>query len=110
MIWGALFSIIVFPVVWGFTEEITYAGYAFPQLQIITKNTWIAYAPVAFFWAFQHVVLPLRFNPNFILYRFFSSLPIALVVLPIYMKKRRLFLFIVAHWAADCLSAVLETM
>ncbi|WP_247231441.1 CPBP family intramembrane glutamic endopeptidase [Telluribacter sp. SYSU D00476] len=104
---GALYSILVWPIIWGVTEELTYFGYAFPRLQVLTRNTWLAGALVAFFFALQHVALPLRYDVDFMLYRFFSSLPVALVILPLYLRTRRLFPFIVAHWVVDCLSAVL---
>ena len=104
---GALFSVLVWPLIWGFTEELTYFGYAFPRLQVLTRSTWIAGALVALAFALQHVAMPLRFDVDFMLYRFFSSLPIALVVLPLYLRTRRLFPFMIAHWVVDCLSAVL---
>jgi len=35
-LWGSLYSLIVWPLIWAFAEEMTYQGYALPRLELIT--------------------------------------------------------------------------
>lgn len=48
---------LVWPLIWGFTEQMTYNGYLTPRQQVISGNT--AIGVVAFFWPFQHAFVPL---------------------------------------------------
>jgi hypothetical protein len=79
--WGTLYSLVVWPLIWAFAEEMTYQGYALPWMP-----DWR--------WA---------------LYRFGSSLLIGMVLPIIYLRTRRLAPFIIAHWAANFV-AVLMTV
>ncbi len=107
-LWGALFSLLVFPVLWGITEQATYQGYALPRLQVLTGNTRLAALIVAFGWALQHTALPFLPDWQFIIYRFISTLPFAIVI-PIYLKTKRLTPFMIAHWGVDLLSVALTS-
>lgn len=107
-LWGALFSLLVFPVLWGVTEQLTYQGYALPRLQALTGKTWLAVLIVAFGWALQHTALPFRPDWQFVLYRFISTLPFA-VVIPIYLRTKRLTPFMLAHWGVDTLSVAIAS-
>ncbi len=60
-------------------------------------------AIVAFGWAAQHIALPLG-DPQWMLYRFLSSLPIALLMPVLYLRTRRLVPLIIAHAVADALA------
>lgn len=108
-LWGTLFSLLVFPVLWGVTEQLTYQGYALPRLRALTGKTGPAVLIVAFGWALQHTALPFRPDWHFILYRFISTLPFA-VVIPIYLKTRRLTPFMLAHWGVDMLSVMMTSV
>ena len=107
-LWGTLFSLLVFPVLWGITEQLTYQGYALPRLQMLTGKTWLAVLIVAFGWALQHTALPFLPDWQFILYRFVSTLPFAIII-PIYLKIKRLTPFMIAHWGVDMLSIVITS-
>lgn len=107
-LWGALFSLLVFPVLWGITEQLTYQGYALPRLQALTGKTWLAVLIVAFGWALQHTALPFLPDWQFILYRFISTLPFAIII-PIYLKTKRLTPFMIAHWGVDMLSVAMTS-
>jgi hypothetical protein len=105
-LWGALYSVLVWPLFWGFAEQLTYLGYALPRLESLAKRAWVAPTLVVFFWAVQHVALPLRFDAQFMLYRALSPLPIVVVMVLIYRRQRRLVPFIVAHVLVDALSSL----
>lgn len=108
-LWGTLFSLLVWPLLWGVTEQLTYQGYALPRLQALTGKTGLAVLIVAFGWALQHTALPFLPDWQFILYRFVSTLPFA-VVIPIYLKTKRLTPFMLAHWGVDMLSVAITSL
>lgn len=99
--WAAFYSLLIFPVIWGLMEQVTYQGYALPRLEALWKHRGFAVAIVAFGWGFQHIALPLTLDVRFMLFRFLSFLPLAVVMTLIYLRTRRLIPFIVAHWAVD---------
>jgi membrane protease YdiL (CAAX protease family) len=82
-------------------EQTTYQGYILPRLEGTLKRTGLAVVIVAFGWGLQHIALPFTFDLRFMLYRFLSFLPLAVVMTLVYLRTRRLMPFIVAHWAVD---------
>lgn len=102
-VWAAIYSLLVFPIVWGLMEQCTYQGYALPRLEGSLNSSGIAIVIVAFGWGIQHIALPLTFDVRFMLYRFLSFIPLAVVMTLVYLRTRRLIPFIVAHWAVDML-------
>jgi len=100
-LWGALYGLLVWPIIWGIAEQMTYQGYSLPRLQVLSGRGWLAVIIVCFGWAIQHSALPLMLNWQWMLYRFASALPIAIVLPIVYLRTRRLLPFIIAHWAAD---------
>lgn len=106
----ALYGVFVFPAIWGLTEQMTYNGYLLPRFQVLSGRTTVAVALVSFAWSFQHVLQPLTFNPNFMLYRFLAPIPFSIFITLAYLRVRRLLPFVIAHWlmdAADVLMTVL---
>ncbi len=108
--WGTLFSLIIWPVIWAFAEEMTYQGYALPRLEVISGRSWLAVIIVGFGWALQHSALPLMADWRWAAYRFGSSLLIGIVLPIIYLRTRRLFPFILAHWAANFVSVLMTVV
>jgi len=102
----ALYSVLVFPAIWGMTEEMTYNGYLLPRIQALSGSNILALVVVSFAWALQHIALPLTFDPRFMLFRFISFIPLALLWTVLYLRLRRLLPFIVAHWGLDALGTV----
>lgn len=47
-LWGSLYGLIVWPLIWAFAEEMNYQGYALPRHEIITGRAWVAILIVAF--------------------------------------------------------------
>jgi membrane protease YdiL (CAAX protease family) len=106
-LWGTLYSLVVWPLLWAFAEEMTYQGYALPRLKILTGRSWLAVILVGFGWALQHVALPFVADWRFMLFRFASSLLIGIVLPIIYLRTRRLLPFIIGHWAANLVSVLM---
>lgn len=103
---AALYAVLVWPLIWGFTEQMTYNGYLVPRFQVLSGSTGIAIAVVAFAWSFQHVVMPLTFDPDFMLHRFLSSIPNTTFMIAVYLRTRRLLPLAIAHWLMDGASAL----
>ena len=105
-VWAVIYSLLVFPLIWGMVEQLTYQGYALPRLQALTRKSWVAVVLVTFGWAVQHVGLPSVFDLRYMLVRLLSFLPLALVMTVVYLRVRRLLPFFIAHWAMDFLGVV----
>jgi len=105
---GALYSFLIWPVIWALTEVVTYLGYVLPRLNILTGRMSIAFVMVVFFWSVHTVrcrcasISVSCSGDQSILCR--SSRYSFLILI----RTRRLQPLIVAHWTADAL-AVLAT-
>jgi membrane protease YdiL (CAAX protease family) len=98
---AALYGLVIWPFVWGVTEQMTYNGYLAPRFQVLFRRTAPAVACVAIVWSFQHVVMPLTFDPKFMLFRMLSLLPFSVFVTLAYLRLRRLVPFALAHGVMD---------
>lgn len=105
-LWGAIYSVTIWPILWAFTEQITYLGYALPRIERHVGKKWIAIAIVSFGWALQHAALPLSFDWNYIIMRVISFVPVAIVMALLYTRSRRLSPFIISHWIMDLTAAL----
>jgi uncharacterized protein len=99
---AVIYSIVIWPVVWAFTEELTYLGFIFPRLERITKRTWLAAILVILFWALQHIAMPFIPDGRYLFYRTISALPITVTITLIYiLGGRKIPPLIFAHWFSD---------
>ncbi len=98
---AALYGVLVWPFVWGLTEQMTYNGYLLPRFQVLCRTTSVAIAIVAFSWSLQHVFMPLTFDANFMAYRLLASLPLAVFETFVYLRLRRLLPLAIAHALMD---------
>ena len=76
-LWAAYASIILFPVTQGLAELATYFAYVMPKLQNQGMKPWMAVTLPVLFLAFQHIGVPLLFNPRYLLWRGLMFLPFA---------------------------------
>jgi len=107
---GALYAVLVFPVLWGVTEQMTYNGYLAPRIQVVARSTVIAVALVAFSWSFQHVVMPVRLDASYAAYRMLSPIPFSIFIVLVYLRTRRLTPLAIAHGAMDGADAFLNLL
>jgi hypothetical protein len=107
---AALYAAFVFPLIWGFTEQMTYNGYLAPRIQVIAGGTAVAVALVAFSWSFQHVVMPVMFDPAYMLYRMISPIPFSIFIILVYLRMRRLVPLAIVHALLDGASAFAGTL
>ncbi len=105
--WGGLiYAFAIFPIIWGFTEQITYNGYLFPRLEAFTNKTWLAYLIVVPFFTLQHIALPLILQTQALIYGAIWTLPLVLVIVFLYIKTRRLLPLIIAHFMIEVFALV----
>ena len=104
-LWAVLFSRVIWWVIWSFTEELTYQGYALPRLLAITKYKWLAIAWVSFGWSLQHSFLT-YINVQHALFLFIMFVPLTLILQLIYLRLGRLMPVVVAHWLMDLTSVL----
>lgn len=104
-LWAVLYSRTIWWVIWSFTEELTFQGYALPRLQALTKHKWIAVMWVSFGWALQHSFLPF-ISLQHALYLFIMFVPLTLALQFIYLRLGRLMPVIIAHWLMDLTSVL----
>lgn len=105
-LWAGLYSALVWPLLWGFTEEATYNGYAAPRVAAL-RGRGFAVALVSVGWALQHVALPFRPDPVFLALRLAPSLAVAVAATTIYLRTRRLLPLAIAHWLVDAATGAL---
>jgi hypothetical protein len=98
---ATLYGVIVFPLLWGLTEQTTYNGYVLPRFEVLAGNTALAVAVVSLVWAFQHAVMPLTFDARFIVYRLLSPIPFSIFITLVYLRIRRIVPLATAHWLMD---------
>ncbi|HEY7465391.1 MAG TPA: CPBP family glutamic-type intramembrane protease, partial [Dehalococcoidia bacterium] len=98
---AALYGVLVWPFLWGLTEQLTYNGYLLPRFQALCRNTGLAVAIVAFAWSFQHVVMPLTFDAEFMVFRLLSPVPNTVFSTLLYLRLRRVLPLAVAHALLD---------
>jgi membrane protease YdiL (CAAX protease family) len=106
-LWGVIYSLSVWWLIWSPTEEMTYNAYALPRLEALFGSKWKAVAVVGFWWALQHCFIPLILDWKYIVWRFLAFLPGVVAFTLLYLRVRRLSPFIVAHWPMDIYAALL---
>jgi membrane protease YdiL (CAAX protease family) len=107
---AALYGVLVFPFIWGLTEQMTYNGYLLPRFQVLCRSTPLAVALVAFVWSFQHVVMPLTLDAKFMAFRLLSPIPHTLFVMLVYLRLRRLVPLALAHALMDGTSVLIGVL
>jgi uncharacterized protein len=107
---AALYGVLVWPFIWGLTEQMTYNGYLLPRFRILCRSTTAAVAVVAFAWSFQHVVMPLTFDGKFMVFRLLSSVPHSVFETLLYLRLRRLVPFAIAHAVMDGASVLMGVL
>jgi membrane protease YdiL (CAAX protease family) len=104
-LWGALYAIVVWPIVWAITEDMVYFGYALPRLQALSGKGWIAVLIVSFGWGIQHCALPMV-DGQWALYRFIVPFILGIVWSVLYFRLRSLLPFIISHWVLNFVSVL----
>jgi membrane protease YdiL (CAAX protease family) len=97
----AIVNMLLLPVTTALAEDGLYLGYGVNRL----KNKYASIFVPAFFYALQHSFIPTLFDGKFILYRFFSFLPLTIILCWNYNKKRNPLPIMIGHALIDMASA-----
>jgi uncharacterized protein len=107
---AALYGVLVWPFLWGMTEQMTYNAYLLPRFQVLCRSTSLAIAIVAFVWSLQHAFMPLTFDARFMAFRMLSPLPHSIFATLVYLRLRRVVPLAVAHALMDGATVVIGTL
>ena len=108
-IWATLFILIIWPIIWGISEDITYLGYSLPRIEALTgKRKWLAVVLIWFFLSFQHVLVPFTGLAWQVVVGWFIGLfPLTVFYYWLYWRLGRLLPIMVAHVLADVASVLI---
>jgi len=99
---AALYSLIVWPVIWVIAEELVYLGYLFPRIEALSHRTWVAVLVVTFFWGLQHLAIPFIADQTYLVSRVLAAwAATGGVTLVFVLLRRRLVPIIGAHYIFD---------
>jgi len=99
---GALYSVVIWPVIWVVAEELVYLGYLLPRVEARLGKSWLAVLIVTFFWGLQHLAIPFIANGTYLLSRVLAaSVAVGGITLVYVLWRRRLVPIIGAHYVFD---------
>ena len=101
---------LVFPFIWGLTEQMTYNGYLVSRFQVLCRSTSLAIVFVAFAWSLQHAFMPLTFDAKFMAFRLLASVPNSVFQTLLYLRLRRLVPLAIAHAVMDGASVLIGVL
>jgi hypothetical protein len=107
---AALYGVLVWPFVWGLTEQMTYNGYLVPRVQVLCRRTGLAIVLVAFAWSLQHAFMPLTFDARFMAFRLLASVPHSVFQALLYLRLRRVVPLAIAHAMMDGASVLIGVL
>ena len=107
---AALYGVLVWPFIWGFTEQMTYNGYLVARFQVLCRSTTLAVVLVAFVWSLQHAFMPLTFDPRYMAFRLVASVPNSVFQTLLYLRLRRVVPFAIAHALMDGATVLLPLL
>jgi membrane protease YdiL (CAAX protease family) len=99
----AIVNMVLLPLMVPFAEDGLYLGYGVNRI----KNKYAAILVPAFFYALQHCFIPTSFEWRYILYRFFSFLPLTIFFCWYYRKKSDPVPIMVGHAVIDVMTVSL---
>jgi len=59
---AGVYGVLVWPFVWGLSEQMTFNGYLLSRFQVLFRSTSAAIVVVGFVWSLQHAFMPLTFD------------------------------------------------
>jgi membrane protease YdiL (CAAX protease family) len=107
---AALYGVLIWPFLWGLTEQMTYNGYLLPRFQVLCRHTGLAVAIVALVWSLQHSFMPLTFDPRFMAFRLLSPVPESIFVTLLYLRLRRVLPLAISHALMDGATVVIGSL
>lgn len=108
---GALYSVLIWPLIWAITEELVYLGYLLPRLEALFGKTWIAALVVTVFWGLQHLANPFIPDWTYVLARVLAAtVAVGGVTVVFVLWRRNLVAMMAAHYMIDLATAFTVTL
>ena len=101
-LWIAIINVPLLPITTALAEDGLYLGCGVNQI----NNRYLKIIIPGFFFALQHSFIPFLFDMKFIGYRFFSFLPLTLLLAYIYDKKKNPLPIMIAHALIDLFTVI----
>ena len=99
---AALYSLVIWPVIWVVAEELVYLGYLFPRVEALSGKTWPAVLIVTFFWGLQHLAIPFIADGTYLFSRVLAAFAaVGGITLVYVLWRRRLVPIIGTHYIFD---------
>lgn len=105
-IWLAMINLILLPLTVVFAELPLFFGYSMRKIEESTGRKGFAAAYVIFFYALQHSFIPLILDFRFMLFRFFSFLPLMILLAFLYGRSKKLTGIMIGHGVMDFATAI----
>jgi len=107
--WATLFSIIIWPIIWAFSEDNTYLGYSLPRVEALARGRkWLVVVFVWFFLSLQHVLFPFAgLTWQVIISWFIGLIPAAVFYCYLWWRLGRLLPIMVAHTLTDSVTVLI---
>ncbi|MBR6046256.1 MAG: CPBP family intramembrane metalloprotease [Ruminococcus sp.] len=99
----AVINLILLPLTVPFAEDGLYLGCGVGKI----RNSYAAVIISAFFYALQHCFIPTMFDAKYMLYRFVSFLPAAVLFCVYFRKKKDPFAIMISHAILDLATGVM---
>lgn len=90
-----LINITIFPILQGLVELPFYFSFIMPKIQNLTHNKWVYIGLPVLFLSIQHMVMPLRFELTYIIYRSLMFFPFAVFIGFLMHKKPSMMPYLV---------------
>lgn len=98
----AILNIFILPLTTTIAEDGIYLGYGVNSF----TSKWTAVLIPAFFYALQHSFIPTIFDPQFMIYRFLSFLPLTIWICCQYSKGGSVSYIMAGHWLLNLATTI----
>ena len=106
--WATLFTIIIWPIIWTFSEDNTYMGYSLPRVEALTGGRkWLAVVVMWFFLSLQHIFSPTGLAWQSVVSWSIALIPFTALYCWLWWRLGRLLPVMVGHWLADIVSVLI---
>ena len=100
-VWAAAVSLVLLPASIVFAEMPLYVGYSAARIEAATGSKALAYVYPLFFYALQHSFMPLIFETNHMISRFFIFIPLLIMIALWNRRKKDLVPLMIGHGILD---------
>lgn len=101
-----IINIVIFPITIILVEIPLYFGYSYQGILEKTNKKWFAFIYVVFFYAFQHLFMPVNFDALIMVFRFVSFLPLMIYLALMVNRNKSIYSMMIGHFILDFMTAM----